>query len=131
MKCYIFFEPCKVPTVFPLINSSCVASFFFGQSSKLLSANRLRCDHRCLQLHGYFHRTCFVHTHRPRTAWRTSRKANKFSCTMQGLRESRYETLQAYFRLPQSRLQAFLKCMYAHDTRPFSNGTPPSQLRTN
>ena len=30
-------------------------------------------------LHGYFRRICFVHTRRPRTAWRTSHKANEFS----------------------------------------------------
>ena len=48
-----------------------------------------------------------------------------------GLRESHHETLQAYFRLPQSRLQASTKRTYVRNTRPFSNGTPPSQLRTN
>ena len=50
---------------------------------------------------------------------------------MCGLWESRHTTLQAYFRLQQSRLQASTKHMYARDTRPFSNGTSPSQLRTN
>ena len=47
------------------------------------------------------------------------------------LRESLYETLQAYFRPPQSHLQASTKCRYVSNTRPFSNGTSPSQLRTN
>ena len=54
-------------------------SFFFGQSSKSLSADHLRCEHKTL-LHGYFRQTCFVHTPRPRTAWRTLHKARAFSC---------------------------------------------------
>ena len=58
---YIFSKPYKVPTVFPFINFSCQGSFFFGQSSKCLSADCLRCEHTYLQ------------------TWRTSHKANKFS----------------------------------------------------
>ena len=42
---YIF-EPCEIPTLFPFINFSCEGSFFFGQSSKHLLADRLRCEHR-------------------------------------------------------------------------------------
>ena len=42
------------------------------------------------------------------------------SCNpMRGLRESGHETSQAYFRLPQSRLQDSTKRTYARDTRPF------------
>ena len=40
------------------------------------------------------------------------------------------ESSQAYLRLPQSRLQTSMKCTYERHTWPFSNGTPPSQLRT-
>ena len=41
------------------------------------------------------------------------------------------QSSQAYFRLPQSHLQAKTKRTYLHDTRPFSNSTPPSHLWTN
>ena len=41
-----FFEPCEVPTVSPFFNFSCKGSFFFGQFSKCLSDDRLRCEHR-------------------------------------------------------------------------------------
>ena len=47
---YIFFKPCKVPIVSPFIDISCEGSFFFGQSSKRLSADRLRCEHRCFYM---------------------------------------------------------------------------------
>ena len=58
---YIFFEPFEVPTGFPFINFSYVGSLFFGQSWKRLSADHLGCLHRRFK-HGYFRRTCFVHT---------------------------------------------------------------------
>ena len=76
---YIFFQPCEVPAIFPLINLSFEGSLFFGQSSKPLSSDRLRCEHRRSELHGYLRRTSFVHTRRPWTAWPTSHKANEFS----------------------------------------------------
>ena len=40
----------EVPAVFPFINFSCEGSFFFGQSSKHLSADRLKCEHRRLSM---------------------------------------------------------------------------------
>ena len=44
---HIFFEPFKIPIVFGFISFSCEGSFFSGQqSSKGLSADRLRCEHR-------------------------------------------------------------------------------------
>ena len=47
-----------------------------------------------------------------------SQSKRVFSCNhMLGFRESRYETPQAYFHLPQSRLQASTK-MHARDTGP-------------
>ena len=62
--------------------------------------------------HGYFRRTCFVHTRRPRTTWWTSHKSKRvFSCIqMLGLRESRHKTSHAYFHLPPSCVQASTKC---------------------
>ena len=47
---YIFFKLCEVPTVFPFINFSCEGSFFFRQSSKHLSVDRRRCEHRCFYM---------------------------------------------------------------------------------
>ena len=38
---------------------------------------------------------------------------------MRGLLELRNKNLQAYFRLPQSHLQASTKSTYVHDTSPF------------
>ena len=73
---YIFFKPCKVPTVFPFTNFSCEDCFFFGRSLKRLSADRPSCEQTLL--HDYFRRTCFVQTCRPWTAWRTSHKATSF-----------------------------------------------------
>ena len=72
-------------------------------------------------------------TRRPRTAQWTSHTANKFSpATLCAACKNRvYETLQASFHLSQSRLQASTKWTNVRNTRPFSNGTPPSQLRTN
>ena len=74
-----------------------------------------------------------TYTHRPRTAWKTCHKANKFSCETlcTSCNNLVYETLQVQFCLPQFRLQASIKRMYARNTRPFPNGMPPSQLRTN
>ena len=43
---YIFFEQYEVPTVLPFINFFCKGSFFFGQYSKCLSADCLRCERR-------------------------------------------------------------------------------------
>ena len=81
-------------------------------------------------LNDYFSRICFVHTRRPRTAWRTSHKPNELSrATLCATCENRVAQFhKPFFRLPQSGLQASTKRTY---TRPFSNGTPPSQLRTN
>ena len=48
---YIFLVPCEVPTVFvPYINFSCQSSSFFSQCLKRLSADHLRCDHRCFYM---------------------------------------------------------------------------------
>ena len=138
---YIFFESCEVLAVFPFINMSCEDRFSFGQSSKLLSADRLRCDTDVrfygatsvgfvsyiladLGLREELMRLC--------AAYENSHKANEFShAAMRGFRESLHKTLQAYFHLPQSRLQASTKRTQARDARPFSNGTPSSQLKTN
>ena len=131
-KWYIFIKPCKVPAVFLFINLSGKGSLFFGHSLKHLSAYCLKCKHRRFYMYGYFHRTCFVHTRRPRTVWQTSHKANEFLVQPSvNLQESHYETFHAYFRLLQSCLIASMKQTYVRDTRPFSNSTPPSQLRTN
>ena len=109
----------------------CKGSSFFGRASKRRLADRIRCEPRHFYVVSYFRRTCFVHTRRPRTAWRAPTKAKVFSCNpLRDLRESRYKTSQAYFHLPQSRLQASAKRTHAHATRPFSNGTPRNQLRT-
>ena len=61
-----------------------------------------------------------------------SQSKQVFLCNpMSSLRESCHKTSQTYFRLPQSHLQASTKPTYACDTRPFSNGMPLSQFRTN
>ena len=39
-------ETQTVPTVFPFINFSCKGSFLFDQSSKRLTTDLLRCEHR-------------------------------------------------------------------------------------
>ena len=40
-----FFQPCEASTVFACFNFSCEVNFFFRQSLKRLSADRLRCEH--------------------------------------------------------------------------------------
>ena len=50
---------------------------------------------------------------------------------MCSLQESRYQTSQVYFRLPQSILQVSTKCMYACNTRRFANGSEPTQDKLN
>ena len=49
-------------------------------------------------LHDHFRRTCFVHTHRPRTVWWTSNKANKFS----------YATLHVVWKNCTTKLHKFI-----------------------
>ena len=46
-------------------NFSCEDSFFFGQSSKHLSADRLRCEHRLFYMVTSVGLNCFVHTRNP------------------------------------------------------------------
>ena len=118
---YIFFESCEVSIVFPFIN-------FFCQSSKRLSADRLRCEDRCF----YMVTSNYLFCGRRRTAWWIDHKANKFSrATLCASCENGVTKFcKPIFSLPQSHLQASMKHMYACDTRPFSNSMPPSQLRT-
>ena len=112
---YIYFEPCEVPAVFPFINFYCKGSFFFGQSLKCFSADHLRCEHRHFYLATFVRLVLYILA----------------GLGLRSLQESRYETAQAYFCLPQSRLQASTKRTYVCNTRQFSNVTPASQLRTN
>ena len=128
---YIFFEPHEVPTVFPFINFSCKGSFSFGQSSKHISADHVRCEHiyfymvtsvglvlyilADLGLHGELltKQMCFlVHSYA-----RLARIA--------------LQNKQAYFHLPESCLQTSMKRTYAHHTRLFSNGIPLIKLSSN
>ena len=125
---YIFFEPCEVPAVFPYFSFSCKGSFFFGQSLKRLSG-RLRCEHRRFHMNTLVGLVSYALADRVANFSHSKRVFSRNP--MRDLPESRYKTSQAYFRLPRSRLQAPFKRTYAHDTRPFSNCTPPSQLRTN
>ena len=71
---------------FPYINFSCWGCLFFGQSSKLffffffpLITSGVKTDASTWLLSS----DCFGHTRRPRTAWKTSHKADKFSRAIQ------------------------------------------------
>ena len=116
---------------FPHINFYCKSSFYFGQSSKCLSTDHLTCEHRCFYMATYVRLVSYILTDLGPSG-NFSQSKWIFSCnpTLR-LWELHHETLHAYFRLPQSRLQASTKGTYAHDTRPFPNGTLPSQFKTN
>ena len=111
---------------FSIFSFSREGSSYLGQSSKRLSADRLRCGHRRF----YMVTSVGIVSHiLADPGWRGEllTKQRVFSCNpMRDFRESRYKTSQVYIRLSQSRLQASKKRTYVRDTRPFSNGTPPS-----
>ena len=128
---YIFFEPCEVPTAFHFMNCSCEGGFFFGQSSKRLSADRLRCEHRRFYMVTSVGLVSYILADLGlRGELLTKQTSFLVLCATC---ENRVTKLckPIYFHLPQSRLQASTKHTYVRDTRPFSNGTPPSQFRTN
>ena len=85
-------------------------------------------------LHGYFRQTGFVHTSTctPRTAWRPPHKADEFSpATLCSACENRVTKLRKPIFACRN-----LACKPPQNARvratlPFSNGTPPNQLRTN
>ena len=112
---YIFFKPYEVPAVFPLINFPCKGRVW----TQML-------------LHRFFRRTCFLHTRSPRTVWWTSNKANNFFVQpyVQLVRIMSRNSASLFSPATIS-LASLHRTHTAHDTWPFSNGMPPSQLRTN
>ena len=99
----------KFHQFFPLINFSCEDSFFLWSLFETSFSWSPQVWTQTL-LHGYIRGTYFVSTRRPTTAWWTFPKTKEYSCNPQrGFLESRCETAQAYFRLPQSSLQTSAK----------------------
>ena len=127
----IFLESWEVLTLFHFINFSCEGNFFFGQSSKRLSADHLRCEHRHFYTVTSVGLLSYILADLGPRGELLKKQRSFLVQPMRNLRESRYKISHAYFRLLLSRLQASTKRTYARDTGPFSNGTPPSQLRTN
>ena len=128
---YIFFKLCEVLIVFPLPNSLPRVAFSLVNLQNVfqlissgvntdVSTWLLPLDLFCTYLQTYNRMANFS-----QSKW-------VFLCNlMRSLWESHCKTSQAYFRLPQSRLQVSTKHTYAHDTRPFSNSMPSNHLRTN
>ena len=123
-SCHVKFEQ-----FIPLSISRC---FFFGQSSKRLSADRLRCEHRRFNIATSVGDLFSAYSQISDRGANFSQSKRVFSCSpMRGFRESCLETSQNFFHMPQYHLQASTKRTYVRYTRPFLNDTPQSQLRTN
>ena len=128
---YIFFEPCEVQTVFPFFQFSCEGSFFFGQSSKRLSADHLRCEHRRFYMVTSVGLVPYILADLgPRGVLLTKQTSFLFSRATLCATAARI-ALQNFTCLFSPATISLAKHTYVRDTRPFSNGTPPSQLRTN
>ena len=105
--------------------------FFFSQSSKLLSADSLRSEQRCFYIVTSIRFVSYILTDlRPHGELLTEQTSFLMQPYARFVRIV-LGNFKAYFRLPQSRLQASMKRMYTHNTMPFSNNRPLSQLRTN
>ena len=120
-------EPCEVPAVFPFINLFCEGSFFFGQSSKRLSADRLRCEHRRFYMATSVGLVSYILADLGPRGELLTKQPSFLVQPKARLARIASRHFGSLFRLKQSRLQASTKHTYARDTAPFSSGMPPGQ----
>ena len=126
LKWSTFFKPCKVPTMFDILH--------FGHSSKHLSADRLRHEHKTLRIHHvYFCQTCFV-----LVDWRTCgkfiTKQIVFSCNpLHTLQESHSQNFASWFSPATIWLASFhkrLKSLYRPNQPPEGSLEAKTPLQT-
>ena len=129
---FFFSEPCGVQIVFLFsfffFNCSCQDRFFFGQSSKRLSAYILRCEHRrfsmVISVGLVLHILAVQGPCGELLEKQTSFLVQPYTLY------ARF-ALQNFTSLFSPATISLANLHETHDTRPFSNGTPSSQLRTN
>ena len=116
---------------FSLINFSCEGSFFFGQSSKRLSANHLRCEHRRFYKVTSVGLVLYILADLGPHGKLLTKQTSFLLQPYAWLARITLRNFSSLFSLATMSLASLTKThIHGCDTTSFSNGTPLSQLRT-